>query len=281
MDNRTLAAVALVAVAVLAGTALLPAVVSARPAFAIPVHYSTGGDAGTLQQPTGAGWADAPAVTVPLGSAASSVPAADNTSVERLNVEAARTNDRLYLRLSWADATRDTSTEPIRGFADSAAVQVPVNESARPPIAMGGADNPVNVWYWSGSGQSQELVAGGPGTTTSFESSRVATNHSYEDGRWTVVVSRPLAADSPNRTTIPTDRDLDVAFATWNGSNMERSGRKGASDWYYLALGPGPQGPPYEAILWGIAGVGIVVTTLVTIEGVRRTRSGGETDGDE
>jgi complex iron-sulfur molybdoenzyme family reductase subunit gamma len=61
---------------------------------------------------------------------------------------------------------------------------------------------------------------------------------------------------------------------------MERSGRKGASDWYYLALGPGPQGPPYEAILWAVAGIGIVATTLVTIEGIRRTR-GGDPDGDE
>jgi complex iron-sulfur molybdoenzyme family reductase subunit gamma len=280
VDGRELTVVAVVAVALLAGTVLLPAVVSARPAFAIPVHYATGSDAGTLQQPTGAGWAEAPAVTVPLASAASGVPAADNTSVERLNVEAARTNDRLYLRLSWADATRDTSNERIKAFADAAAVQLPVNTSARPPIAMGGADNPVNVWYWSAGSGGQELLAGGPGSTTTFDTQTVLTNRSYSDGRWTVVLSRPLGADGANRTAVPSNQDVDVAFATWNGSNMERSGRKGASDWYYLALGPGPQGPPYEAILWAVAGIGIVATTLVTIEGIRRTR-GGDPDGDE
>ena len=87
-----------------------------------------------------------------------------------------------------------------------------------------------------------------------------------------MVLSRSLDASTGNRTAIPSDADMDVALAVWNGSNMERSGQKSVSEWHYLALGPGPQGPPYQTILWIIAGLAIVGSALVTIEGVRRTR---------
>lgn len=263
----------LVALLVLTAAAV-PALVGARPAHEIPVHRTDATAVGSLQQPDGDAWNDAVATTVPLSSAGAAVPNADDTTVERIHVEVARTDARLFLRLSWADATRDTSSEEIRGFADGLAVQLPVNESSRPPIAMGGTDNMVNVWYWGGGTGHQELLAGGPGTTTQFGESTLQTNASYSDGRWNVVVSRSVASRSENRTAIPRDRDMDVAFAVWNGSNMERSGQKSASEWYYLALGPGPQGPPYETILWTIAGIAIITTTLVTIEGIRRT--GGE-----
>jgi complex iron-sulfur molybdoenzyme family reductase subunit gamma len=137
---------------------------------------------------------------------------------------------------------------------------------------MGSTDNMVNVWYWSASAGTEELLAGGPGSTTEFEDGSLATNATHEDGRWHVVFSRPLETDRANATTISTERDMDVALAVWNGSNMERSGQKATSEWYYLALGPDTGGPPYQAILWTVAGIAIVFTTLITVEGVRRTR---------
>jgi complex iron-sulfur molybdoenzyme family reductase subunit gamma len=254
----------------LVGAAVVAPTTGARPAFEIPVHYAVEDE--SLDRADGAAWDEAPAATVPLASSGAAVPASGDVSVERVTVEAARTNERLYLRLTWADATRDTSAERLRSFADAVAVQLPADATRRPPIAMGGPDNRVNVWYWSGAGGGEELLAGGPGSTTAFDDPAVATNASHADGRWRVVFARPLDAPGANRTTIPTDADVDLAVAVWNGSNMERSGQKSVSEWYYLALGPGPEGPPYETILWTIAGLAIVATTLVTIEGVRRTR---------
>lgn len=257
------------AVLLLATAVVGTSVVDARPAFEIPVHDASEDD--DLGNASADGWSEAPAATLSLSSTGAGVPASDNVTAEQMKVAAAQTDQRLYLRLSWADPTNDTSTGDVRRFADSAAVQLPADASSRPPIAMGGSDNEVNVWYWSASGQSQELLAGGPGTTTKFNQSQVDTDATYTDGRWHVTFSRPLDA-SGNRTEIPDEADLDLAVAVWNGSNMERSGQKAASSWYYLALGPGPQGPPYETILWVIAGLAIIGSALVTIEGVRRTR---------
>lgn len=259
------------AVVLLATAAVGPMVADARPAFEIPVTGATEDD--NLGNASAQAWDDVPAATVSLSSTGAAVPAADNTTIERATVEAAQTDDQLYLRLSWADATQDRSTGSLRAFADAIAIQMPSNASARPPIAMGGSDNQVNVWYWAADNSTEELVAGGAGSTTQFDQNQIATDATYSDGRWHVVVSRPLDASAENRTAIPDDADMDVAIAVWNGSNMERSGQKAASDWHYLALGPGPQGPPYETILWAIAGLAIVASALVTVEGVRRTRS--------
>lgn len=253
---------------VLAAAVVGPATVTARPANQIPVESVSVAD--DPQRPTGEAWDTAPPVEVPLTSAPSGLPNASDTSVETVRVQSVRTDERFFLRLSWADDTADRNASGPREFADAAAVQVPVNTSARPPISMGSTRNPVNVWYWHAGGESEELLAGGPGTTTAFESASVETSTAYDDGRWTVVLSRNVSTAAANRTTLAVDRDVDVAFAVWNGANAERSGRKAVSEWHHFALGPGPQGPPYESILWTIAGLAIVGTTLVTIQAVRR-----------
>jgi complex iron-sulfur molybdoenzyme family reductase subunit gamma len=262
------------AAVLLVTTAVGPAMVDARPAFEIPVE--AGGEDENFDSATAEVWTRVPAATVSMSAAGSSVPAAADVTVEQTKVQAVQTDRRLYLRLSWSDATVDRSANATQAFADAVAVQLPANRSARPPIAMGGSGNLVNVWYWSADGTTDELLAGGPGTTTRFERGTVVTDATHADGRWHVVLSRPLDATTEHRTAIPNDADMDVAVAVWNGSNMERSGRKSVSEWHYLALGPGPQGPPYQTVLWLIAGLAIVGSALVTIEGIRRTRTGGD-----
>ncbi|MFC5367512.1 ethylbenzene dehydrogenase-related protein [Salinirubrum litoreum] len=268
---RALAVV--VACLVVATTALGPALVSARPANQIPVEDVSAAE--NPQTPDSAAWDTVPPVTVPLASAPSGVPNASDTSVERLKVQTARTDDRFYVRLSWPDATADRNVTGPRDYRDAVAVQLPVNTSARPPISMGSTRNMVNVWYWQAGGETEELLAGGPGTTTEYETEAVETTTGHDDGRWTVVLSRNIESDAPNRTTLAVDHDVDVAFAVWNGSQMERSGRKSVSEWYHYPLGGGPQGPPYESILWTVAGLAIVGVALVTIAAVRNP-GGGE-----
>lgn len=269
-DSNPLALALVMALLVVGSAAAVPMLVDARPAYEIPVQYQT--TDGDLADADGASWQTVPAAGVDLSSAGAAVPNGDDSTVESIRVEVARTNDRLYVRLSWADATRDTSTDSLRAFADGVALQLPVNETERPPIAMGSKENRVNVWYWSAAGHSQALHAGGPGTTTQLQDVELASDATYDDGRWNVVFSRPLATEQANVTDISTEEDVDVALAVWNGSNMERSGQKSTSEWYYLDIGPDTGGPPYEAILWAVAALAIVFTTLITVEGVRRTR---------
>jgi DMSO reductase family type II enzyme heme b subunit len=268
MNRNELLLVGILATAIAGAAVLLPPVAEAQTESGVPVEYVDSTDG--LDTPTGSGWDDIQTATVPLSSAGAAVPNADDVTVEEMEVQAVRTNREIRLRASWADPTRDTSEASVREFDDNVAVQLPADDGEQPPIAMGGADNPVNIWYWSATGNSEELLAGGPGSTTPFEESTLATEQEYADGRWHVMFTRPLDPSGDTRTTIPRDAaDMDIAFAVWNGSNMEVSGQKAASQWHRLAVSSGP--PAYERFLWAIAGVMIVVTTLLTIEGIRRT----------
>jgi len=265
--TRSELAVAAVVVLAVGAAATLPSIADARPANEVPVE-SVGANASS---PTAAAWSDVPAVTMALSSAPSGLPEASNVSVRSARLQAATNDTHAFVRVSWPDATADRNASGPTEFFDAVAVQVPTNESARPPIAMGGTNNPVNVWYWSGDGTSEELLAGGAGTTTPFDSQTVDARAVHRNDSWHVAFTRELGGDA-NRTDLAVEQDVDVAVAVWNGSYEERAGRKSVSDWHYIALGPGPAGPPYQTILWAVAGLAVLFVSVVTIEGVRRTR---------
>lgn len=266
-----------IALLVVGGTATLPALVAGRPANEIPVADLARDEAAELDSPTAAGWSQTPAATIPLASAPSTVPNANDTSIEEMRVRAAHSDQRLYVKLSWNDSTKDGNVTPSRyeaprvgSFADGVAVQFPVNRSEQPSIAMGSPRSLVNVWYWNPEMGSQTLLAGGPGTTTQVGNSTLRTNATYRDGSWHVVMSRALQSTDANRTDLELDRNLNVAFGVWNGSNEERSGQKAVSEWYHFPFGEGPSGPPYETVLWTVAGLMITVVLVVTAMAVRR-----------
>lgn len=268
----------LVAGTLVLAAAMVPTFVTGQaPANQVPVTSVSQSQARSLSNPTSPAWNDASTVTVALSSAPSDVPDANETSIERLNVEAARTQERILLRMSWADATNDSNVTPSRyeaprisSFGDAAAVQLPANASQRPGIAMGSQQAMVDVWWWNGVMGVQELLAAGPGSTTQVRNSSMSVNATYTDGRWHVVFSRPLDPGAENRASLDREVDVPVSFAVWNGSNTERAGKKAVSEWYTFPFGPEPQGPPYQTVLWTIAGLAIAVVVGVTALAVQR-----------
>ncbi|WP_135661928.1 ethylbenzene dehydrogenase-related protein [Halorhabdus rudnickae] len=274
--GRPLLVAGLLAGLLVASAALAPLIADARPAREIPVENVDD----SLADPTADGWSDVPAATVPLASAPSGVPNADDTTVREVDVEAAQTDEKLFVRLRWVDPSSDRLESSPRAFADMAALQFPVNASTQPAIAMGSERNMVNVWQWSATENTQELLAGGPGTTTVFQQPAVSTEATRatvgeEDG-WSVVFARDLDASVDNRTMLTADADLSVALGIWNGENSERAGQKAVSEWYYFPFGPDDGGAPFQAILWAVAGAAIALVIAVTALSVRQAREEGE-----
>lgn len=267
-DRRTLLAVGLLSAFLIVGAVGLPTVASGAVANQIPVEHAPG-KAGQLSAPTGAAWQDVESVTVPLSSAPSGLPNAADVSTSTVHVRAARTDTRLFVRLRWADASRNTTPGGPREFADGAAMQVPVDTSTHPAIALGGKSTPVNVWYWNAKEGPDEILAGGPGTITTIGHD-IGSHAEYADGQWTLVLSRNLTVAGENRTEFRMNHDVDAAFAVWNGANEERSGHHAVSAWYHYPLGPEPQGPPFASLLWTVVGIAVVIAILVTAMAVRR-----------
>ena len=162
---------------------------------------------------------------------------------------------------------------PGGGFAlghpyDSLVVEFPTaipEGMERPYFLMGGADDPVYLWVW-GSGRDGALEAVGHGlgdVRPLGGESALTAMADYADGRWRLLVRRPLAGpDAENRLQLGPGRAIPMAVFAWDGSNGE-SGKRGAvSTWYFLYLdrptGKGVYVWPALATLL-TAGLGIVL----------------------
>jgi hypothetical protein len=161
-----------------------------------------------------------------------------------LEARAIRAGGKLFVRLRWADATRDAPQAPPRKagaagvpeviykrptgatstFADAAAVMVPERWTGPefPSLVMGDAKNPVRLFYWNASRGSEELTATGRATPKPT-GRELAHRAEYADGRWSLTAALPGQADG-----------TPVAFAVWDGAHGDRDGLKFFSVWYVL-----------------------------------------------
>jgi hypothetical protein len=119
-----------------------------------------------------------------------------------------------YLLPSWGNI-RPLSEEQVRAFRAAQA-----------------AGNPKAFPKKSGVA---EMVAEGFGTGTPIASNGSVSDARWEDGRWTVVVSRPLSSDDASVLRIDTENQ--VAFAVWQGGAGEVGSRKSVTmSWAPLLL---------------------------------------------
>ena len=130
---------------------------------------------------------------------------------------------------------------PLTGAAvDTAEYARPTTKTDAQPEAFltaRAAGNPI-VPHGQGAGGS-ELEVGGPGSVTFAlpVNQSVKAHGEWRDGRWTVVLSRPLAAvqGSGGVSLAPGER-ASAAFAVFNGAKRDRDGQKLITIWQDLVL---------------------------------------------
>ncbi len=86
-----------------------------------------------------------------------------------------------------------------------------------------------------------DLAAGGPGSVTFHlpKSQIVTAKGRWRDGRWTVVMRRPMAVESPEEgVSLVAGEKVSIAFAVWNGIHQDRDGQKSFSVWQDLEIEP-------------------------------------------
>jgi mono/diheme cytochrome c family protein len=82
------------------------------------------------------------------------------------------------------------------------------------------------------------LQAKGFGTLTMRPrtSQAVTASAAWKDGRWTVVLCRPLDARAGNGLALAAGDRISVAFALWDGDARDRNGQKLVSIWHDLLM---------------------------------------------
>ncbi len=203
-------------------------------------------------------WSSGPEAEMTFYPQQSVWPVAPSSTVSA-RVQSLYNGRQLAIRIVWRDDEPMTSRD-VGVFADAVAVALPISYGPGvelPFLGMGDASNPVGIWYWNATGDTQTLVANGFGTLTTCPSDGIEAKGSWQDGEWRVVFRRNIALGRGQKT----DRHIRLAprrnglvpisFALWNGEEDQRSGNKRISGWWFLHFMAGKVDPQYvNEIAW-------------------------------
>lgn len=206
-------------------------------------------DAKVLLDPGAAEWAQVPAETMAMGGTPLSLQPSRYIrtkwsdkpvgSVRSLSVRSAHNGKEVFFLLEWQDPSQNVDHSGT-DFPDGAGVLFPLNADA-PLNQMGSEKQPVNAWFWRADFEDggQTITARGLGSVTAAEKSSVSAQGQWQDGRWRLVLARPLAVGEQEGEAVQlaVGKTCKVAFAVWEGSSGERAGLKSFSkQWRELTL---------------------------------------------
>ncbi|UPV75351.1 ethylbenzene dehydrogenase-related protein [Halorussus limi] len=254
--RATVVTAVVVATLVVAQTAVTAAVTSGtQPAMSVE---------SVPEDPTAATWQDAPTRTVSL-SKQQMAPPFGGGSTDEVRVQTVHNDTHTAFRLTWEDPTRDANIRAPENYSDAAAVMLRTGD--QPPITMGAAGKPVDIWYWRASWQfenhsafgemytyphpnnetmpgraagnplsksqyerfAQNYYAKGYGSLTHAPRQNVRARAEYGDGEWSVVFTRKHDTEGKFDASFSGSKKVYLAFAVWNGSADEVNGQKSLS----------------------------------------------------
>ncbi len=184
-------------------------------------------------------------------------------SIDGVSVQALHDGADIALRLTWHDRSRSPdpawlewqgwvlhAMEPKEGGEilpgprpDALTVQFPPtmpneDEMDRPYFLMGDAQDPVYQWRWnSETNRADRATARGLGDVQSMGSEGLIWDSQWEDGRWQLLLRRPLAAVDPaSELEFEIGQPVPIAFFAWDGDNSEEGHRGSVSSWYFVHL---------------------------------------------
>ncbi len=246
-------------------------------------------------------WKRAPFLAVPLAGQVLARPRWQNHSVDAVTVRAYYNDTAIAFLLEWNDRFRDTQHQPgpdpdlkdstypkldlrkqrTEKLRDAVRLQFPVTIPAgpeRPHFFLGSPGKPVALWHWQAdlneadkNAVVKELAEGFQRPIRAQEESAqdVTGRGAWKDGRWKVVMVRPLLPKGKD-VTFEVGRLIPFAAQAWDGSNGEKGVMMSLSSWNYVTL----EAPtPVTAYVYSLLGVGFV--GLLEWWVVRRVRRGG------
>jgi hypothetical protein len=216
-------------------------------------------------------WDRVAPLTLPLSGQLITRPAWPTPSVTSIAVRSVHNGQQIAFQLTWEDRTKNNHITPGT-FRDSVALGLALGD-APAFFCMGQLDHYVNIWQWKADWQTdidlraardhspdqfggvrrfetiprrassvEALLGGGFSTLTPTQyQGRVQGKALWKDGRWHVVMTRPLeTTDLENEAPLEPGRAQALVLAVWDGGIQERNGQKAVSSWLQLVLDPVP-----------------------------------------
>ncbi|MBM3566505.1 MAG: hypothetical protein FJX42_10395 [Alphaproteobacteria bacterium] len=136
----------------------------------------------------------------------------------------------------------------LETFRDAVALQFPVKPpegTKKPHFLRGDPSNPVQLWLWRADGETaggravEEAVSRGWSSAPKAQpedQQQVTGKGVWKDGRWSVVMRRPLTTPDKNDVQFVPGAFIPVAVNAWDGSNGEHGLVMSLSTWRYVFL---------------------------------------------
>lgn len=178
-----------------------------------------------------------------------------------------RTNSKAEGKLPWAPTEVNVETHGVKEQApktgeegsiaatqnkykvynDAFAFQFPVKWQELPPpekprFLWGDEKYPVDIVKWEADGSLRAFA--GTGWDKDFEDRDDYTEKlklakaEWKDGRWTVMIKRPLKADYDEDVKFEVGKYIPAVFFAWDGHNGDAGRKMAVSAFYYLVLQP-------------------------------------------
>ncbi len=247
-------------------------------------------------------WNRTPFLAVPLAGQVLAKPRWQNHSVDTVTMRAYYNATDIAFLLEWGDRFKDTQHSPgpdpdlkestypkidlrkVRAekLRDAVRLQFPLTIPAgpeRPHFFLGSPGKPVALWHWRAdlneAGKNavvMELAEGfqKPIQTQGEAAQDVRGRGAWKDGRWSVVMVRPLVPKAGSKdVAFEAGKLIPFAIQVWDGANGEKGLMMSLSSWNYVTL----EAPtPLTAYVYSLLGVGFV--GLLEWWLVRRVRRG-------
>jgi DMSO reductase family type II enzyme heme b subunit len=221
-------------------------------------------------------WEEAEPLDIRLAGQVIAAPRWQNPSIELVTVRAVNNETEIAFLLEWDDAFEDvlhdegaefdareisqlgaySSYVPaidavpraLETFRDSIALQFPVRlpeGTKKPHFFRGNPSNPVHLWIWKADSAAsaedaveEALVRGWrqPPKVQDEDQQQVSASGVWEQGRWRVVMKRPLVTPDKNDVQFVPGVFIPMALNAWDGSNGEHGLIMSLSSWYYVVL---------------------------------------------
>lgn len=165
-------------------------------------------------------------------------------AVKKFDVKSVHNGSDIFFYFEWETSQPNEKIVDIEVFPDGVALLMPFKDMEKTQIKeMGSQDYPTNNWYWRPDfeGQPKNQISHGLSTSIYTEKTSIKSDSEWSDGKWHVVMGRPLKANRSGEETIDLQpgQTIGIGFAVWEGSNGERGGVKAFSkEWMELVIEP-------------------------------------------
>jgi DMSO reductase family type II enzyme heme b subunit len=243
---------------------------SARPATLVTVTAVT---EAIPDDPNAELWNKVPLNHIPLMGQVIIDPRNFNPAIDLVSVRAVYNDKEIAFHLTWDDP-RESKGDGKQTFPDAISLQFPPvqpTSTERPYFLMGDSSDAVYLLRWEQGKGVMEASANGPAKIAPLQGGEATGTAVFDNGRYRLVMKRPLASNDPKRIGFQPTVFTPVAVQAWDGGAGEAGPKMSLTSWYYLRL-EAPQSnrrfviPPVVALLT-LAAMVLLVRVAVRADG--------------